>query len=189
MPVFASHGWKRSIALLSIYVMTLAAIILVAHGLKRYSIGKLSYCYSKDSVTISTMKLDPNKINRAFDLALSVPEVNNALHSKGYGSGALWLNYLVPLEWILADLPLEVIPETTRGHVTPFPENPFEFKLLFTRAKTHAKKCDSGADIIENTYGRIPVIVVKLNIKTNCVMAIEKPPKHVVWGDIPTPLF
>ena len=189
LPFIASRGWKRSIALLSMYAITTVAVIILAHGLKRYSIRKLSVHYTKDSATISTMRLDSNIIKKALNLALSVPDVNESLHGIGYGSGAILVNYLVPLKWILADLPLEEIPEGTHGHVTPMPENPFEFKLLFTKAKTHAKKFSSGADIIENTYGRIPIIVVKLDINTNRIMAIEKPPTHVVWGDIPTPLF
>ena len=154
LPFIASRGWKRSIALLSMYAITTVAVIILAHGLKRYSIRKLSVHYTKDSATISTMRLDSNSIKKALNLALSVPDVNESLHGNGYGSGAILVNYLVPLKWILADLPLEEIPEGTHGHVTPMPENPFEFKLLFTKAKTHTKYFTSGADIIENTYGK-----------------------------------
>ena len=38
-------------------------------------------------------------------------------------------------------------------------------------------------------YGLDPIILAKVNIEAGQITAIETPPVHVRWGDIPTPLF
>jgi hypothetical protein len=62
------------------------------------------------------------------------------------------------------------------------------FKVLFTRARTHRPDA-TGAEIITSAYGREPLVVAHVNLAGKRVTAAEKPPPHVRWGDIPTPLF
>ncbi len=59
---------------------------------------------------------------------------------------------------------------------------------LFTQARTHFHEL-AGKDIVKRSYGRNPLILVRVNIVAASVMAVETPPAHVVWGDIPTPMF
>ncbi len=163
----------------------------MAFWIRNYSIGSISTLYSNNSVTISTVLMNEARMGEILQLALSEPEVQGRLKNAGYNMGAKFLSYIVPNEWILADLPLESIPhpEETHGHFQPKNYNQNEYKVLFTKAKLHDGGLVKGLDIIRRTHGREPVVLVRLNTSTNEILAIEAPPQHVLWGDIPTPSF
>jgi hypothetical protein len=46
-----------------------------------------------------------------------------------------------------------------------------------------------GRKIVPNAYGRDPIVVARVDISVLAVTAVETPPAHVRWGDIPTPMF
>ncbi|MGH8655078.1 MAG: hypothetical protein ACREYE_24195 [Gammaproteobacteria bacterium] len=73
------------------------------------------------------------------------------------------------------------------GHHTPPDFDRHRYKLLFSRARAHQDA--SGAAILKTAYGLDLILRVTVDIATAEVMAIESPPRHVIWGDIPTPLF
>ncbi len=135
--------------------------------------------------------MNETKMGKILQLALSEPKIQGQLRNSGYGNGSKFLNYIVPNEWILADLPLESIPnpEEIHGHYQPENYDTNEYKVLFTKAKLHDSSAIIGQDIIKRTYSREPLVLVRLNTLTSEILAIEAPPQHVLWGDIPTPLF
>lgn len=94
--------------------------------------------------------------------------------------------YVVPEAWSLADLPLDVRAEAS-GHHTPQDFDRRHYKLLFTRARAHRDA--SGAAILKTAYGLDPILRVSVDIAAAEVTAIESPPRYVIWGDVPTPLF
>jgi hypothetical protein len=95
--------------------------------------------------------------------------------------------YVIPAEWYLPDLPVEVLHKLG-GHRTPNNFDRRYYKVLFTQARTRSQE-PAGKDIVKWAYGRNPLVLVKVDIATASVTAVETPPPHVVWGDIPTPMF
>ena len=104
------------------------------------------------------------------------------------GPGAKLLVYVVPLEWRLADLPMEPPRPDDRGHQVPADFDRDAYKVLFTRVRSHDPTIH-GKEIVTRAYGRDPLLLVKVNTQQGQVTGIETPPPHVRWGDIPTPLF
>ena len=47
----------------------------------------------------------------------------------------------------------------------------------------------SGRRLITQTYGRDPLLLAEVDLEARKVTAVSEPPAHVIWGDIPTPLF
>jgi protein-S-isoprenylcysteine O-methyltransferase Ste14 len=191
LPEFWHEFQQRRSTPIFNYVVVLFVFLITAFWIRNYSIRSISTLYSNDSATISTALMDEAKMEKILQLALKEQEVQNKLKNAGYNNGSKFLNYIVPNEWILADLPLENIPnpEEIDGHYQPENYNQKEYKVLFTKAKLHDSGSITGPDILKRTYKREPVLVVRLNISTKKIMAIETPPQHVVWGNIPTPLF
>jgi len=60
--------------------------------------------------------------------------------------------------------------------------------VLFTRARSHDPDA-RGEAIVKRAYGREPLVVVRVNTKSDEITGIDNPPAHVRWGDISTPLF
>jgi len=190
LPILPIERHKRMVVgnLLFAGAMTLA--IGVGVGLRNYSIGSISTYYSEDAATISTVLMGETEIVDALSVAARDPDVRARLNKAGYGSGLKLLNYVVPADWFLVDLPLEALPDKDRGHghYTPEPFDPHRFKILFTKARLHEANA-SGADIIRHAFGRTPLLVVFVDTAADQVTAIQDPIAHVPWGDIPTPLF
>ena len=95
--------------------------------------------------------------------------------------------YVVPLEWRLPDLPLERDP-TPGPHHQPTGVDRRHYKVLFTQPRTHVP-CAGGQEIVLKAYGRDSIVVARVDISRPAVTAVETPPAHVRWGDIPTPMF
>jgi protein-S-isoprenylcysteine O-methyltransferase Ste14 len=175
-----------------LFVAAMALAVGSGVGLRHYSIDTITTHYSKDAATISTALMNSAEVAKAVAIASNHPTVRARLTEAGFGSGARLLNYVVPVNWFLVDLPLEAIPANSAeygyGHHTPKPIEPYRFKVLFTQARLHDTAA-SGPDIIKGTFGRTPLIVAKVNTNTGQVTEVLEPIDHVVWGDIPTPLF
>ena len=62
------------------------------------------------------------------------------------------------------------------------------YKVLFTRVRAHDPGI-RGEAIVKQAYGRDPIVLAKVNNETGEITAIQTPPPHVRWGDIPTPMF
>jgi hypothetical protein len=188
-PTLPKSGPKRVAANLLRYVVIMALTVIAARGVRNYSVANLSILYSKDMATIATALMSKEEMEKTLHVALDHPEVQDKLTQAGYGAGEKLLNYIVPLNWFLPDLPLEVSPKEVRGHHQPKSFNRDEYKILFTKAKLSTVDSVSDADIIKKTVARMPIVVVKVNKANGEILEMETPPPHVRWGDIPTPLF
>ena len=91
-----------------------------------------------------------------------------------------------PLEW---RCPISPSSATLRPDPSPaLWIRSASLQVLFTHARTHMPRA-SGPEIVLNAYGRDPIVVARVDISGPTVTAIETPPEHVRWGDIPTPMF
>lgn len=182
-------GIKRTSANVFLFCMVMLLSISAGMGVRNYALSQSAIFYTIDAATIATTLMSQAEMEKTLQIALTPSEVQNPLAQAGYGSGAKLLNYIVPLNWFLPDLPLEKSPEGVHGHHQPKTFNHDEYKVLFTKAKLTTAKPVADKDIIKKTVAREPLIVVKLNRTTGEILGIEQPPAHVRWGNIPTPLF
>ncbi|MCI0696890.1 DUF1295 domain-containing protein [candidate division KSB1 bacterium] len=189
LPSLPPAGIRRTVAILSIYIAAIAFAVLAAFAIRNLALSSISTSYSQDTATVATTLMSKEEIDKTLQIALKHPQVRHRLELADLGSGKKFLNYIVPLHWYLADLPLEPRPEGAHGHHQPERTNRNEYKILFTKAKITGGMDAIGVDIIKKAYGREPIIVVKLNNATGEVLGLDTPPEHVMWGDIPTPLF
>jgi hypothetical protein len=141
--------------------------------------------YRADLAALSPALLTSLEIDRALQVAATGDGVRDRLAAEG--ADARFLVYVVPESWRLPDLPMEDV-EHVGGHQTPADFDRHLYKVLFTRVRTHDPGA-GGPEIVKRAYGREPLLLVHVNTETDAVTAIDTPPPHVRWGDIPTPLF
>ncbi len=159
----------------------------VGCALRRYSLHSLSARYEPGAAILSPAVLTGDELTSAYRHACSDAELQSRLRSLP-GSARL-IVYVVPRDWYLPDLPLHRVDEirqTGGGHRTGEFDRQ-HFKMLFARARLHSPA--SGIEIKERSYGLEPVLIVDVDLGEQRVIGHRNPPEHVVWGDIPTPLF
>lgn len=195
LPSLPKSGLKRIVATLFLFLSVISLSLIAAFGLRNYSIATISTLYTKDAATISTLLINQAEMEKILEIALKYPDVQRRLTQAGYGAGEKFLNYIVPLDWVVPDLPLDSASDSIHGHSQSEQFNRDEYKVLFTIAELSKEKSITkveqieGADIIKHTLSRTPIIVVKLNKATGEILGLETPPSYVLWGDISTPLF
>lgn len=181
---------RRPWAVAALYLAAIGVAVAAGSALRDFSLSRVSSHYTERAAVLSPAILEPSELRQAYELALAEPEVGDRLATEG--PEVRWLVYVVPAGWYLADLPLdrweEVPPEHRRGHTTPPDFEHDRFKLLFTKARSH-RPAARGREIVATAYGRVPVLRVRVDLVEERVLAVERPPASVVWGDIPTPLY
>jgi protein-S-isoprenylcysteine O-methyltransferase Ste14 len=182
--ILPASGDKRAAAILGLYVVLMAATVMLGFVWRDYSLSTISALYTKDVAVLSPAILTDHELHAAYNTAMTNSRVQEALRAAG---PAKLIVYVVPMEWYLPDLPIETV-HTFGGHHVPADFDRRQYKLLFARARTHATRA-IGREIVKAAYGRDPIVLVKVDISAAQVTGIETPPPHVVWGDIPTPMF
>ncbi len=165
----------------------LAAGLAAGFGLRNYSLARVTALYTDDAAVLSPAVLETEELESAYRVAGSDAELETRLARLDAASRLIV--YVVPAEWFLPDLPLHSLEEIRRvggGHATPEFDRA-RFKVLFTQARLHAPA--TGKDIVKKAYGRDPILIVHVDVSTDSVLGTSEPPAHVVWGDIPTPMF
>ncbi|QSA97891.1 isoprenylcysteine carboxylmethyltransferase family protein [Methylococcus sp. EFPC2] len=164
------------------FIAVLAAL-LVALGFREYTLSQISAYYEGHAAVLSPALLD-GELLAAYRTATGHVRVSRAL---AYVRDKSLLVHVLPEDWYLADLPMETATKHG-GHYTPANFDRRRYKLLFSRARTHDPQA-AGKGIVRSAYGIDPIIVVRVDIAAGRVTGVDTPPAHVLWGDIPTPLF
>lgn len=162
----------------------IALAVLVAFGLREYTLSQITARYESHAAVLSPAPLDDGELLAVYRTALNDPGIRRTVRSEGEHPLVI---HVLPCDWHLADLPMEIEPGTA-AHDTPANFDRHRFKLLFSRPRTH-ECCAAGKDIIRSAYGLQPLLLARVDIKAGAVTAVEKPPTYVSWGDIPTPLY
>lgn len=174
--------WKRGIA---VYAVTIPVVLILAFGARAYSLDRISASYKDDIVVLSPTLLSSQELESALRLALTDSKAS-ALEDVE----PKLLVHVVPAGWVLPDLPLHTeaeLREIGGGHHTGS-EVDGRFKLLFSRPRLHDPD-SKGRDIVARAHGLEPLGIIRVDLNTGNVLGWDKAPDHVVWGDIPTPLF
>ncbi len=176
-------GWKRGASILGLYTAVMAIAIMTAFQVRNYALTTISAAYFNRSAVISISRMAPETIEKIWRIALKRPEVNMVIHQD-----VNYLNYVLPAEWYLSDLPMS-IPDGVHGHHRPDAFSADRFKLIITRAHDADNKPMIKEDIIKRTCSRSALLEVYIDTAKGKVVDIRRPPGNVRWGNIPTPLF
>jgi hypothetical protein len=153
--------------------------------LRNYSLSQVAALYRPDEVILSPARLTESELEAAYRTAMEDSRVRAALEAAPPGKRIV---YIVPRNWNLPDLPVELRTVATNLSHDSHNIDRTGYKLLFARARSHDPGA-TGAEIVKKAYGLDPIIVARIDAAARNVTALESPPAHVRWGDIPIPMF
>jgi protein-S-isoprenylcysteine O-methyltransferase Ste14 len=176
---------RGALSRLGVWLALAALAVGLGYLLRDYSLSQVAGFYEERAAVLSPAPLSHEQLTRAWAVAQTAQAVEATLDQD---LTARFVAYVLPESWYLADLPAEPYRSGTGGHQTPADFDPEQLKVLLTRARTHFP-ASTGVDIVRHAYGREPLFLVHVDLGEPEVRSIETPPAHVVWGDIPTPMF
>jgi len=181
-------GGSRVVAGLMLFAVVMAAAVAAGFGVREYAVSRLSAIWRPDTAIVALAPMSRDELATAYELAAAAPAVRSRLDAAGDPR----LVYVIPEEWSVPDLPVDP-PAATRR--TPHGSSEFDrsrLKVLFARPRSHRAGA-TGAAIVTSAHGLDPLAVAHLDMAGDMaagrVTAVDDPPRHVRWGDIPTPLF
>jgi len=180
---------KPSLIFIMVYVLVLSGALAAGFGLRNFSVSQISKLSTPHSVTLSVVPMKPDVLSKIVQIIKDQEEIRAKLNQSGFDNGEKFLNYVVPLEWIIPDLPLDPDQISRQGHHQPADFDRKAYKVLFAKVISPSLRKAKGVDILKKARKILPVLVVKLDIAREEILAIEVPPKNVIWGDILAPLF
>lgn len=166
-------------------VLALAGAFLITavitFGLREVTLSSIYAIWGPENSVISLAALDRERMQTAWRLA----------ESSG-PTPAGTLGYIVPEEWFMADLPLDDFqPEkwkTVGGHRARADFDRDLLKVLVAKPRTWSNDA-RGKEMLRRAWGLEPLRVVHVDLRQGRVVSVDPAPRHVLWGDIPTPLF
>ncbi|MER3446678.1 MAG: hypothetical protein C4291_07440 [Candidatus Dadabacteria bacterium] len=177
--ILPASGGKRVLANFVIYAAVLVSTVIIAFGLRDYSLSKISVFYTNDATVLSPAPLTDQELRAAYNVAVADTRVREALRMARQKK---LIVYVVPQDWYLVDLPMETVRNVPGyGHYEPMNFDRQHYKLLFARVRTYNAGV-AGRDIIKDAYGRDPIVLVKVDTISARVTGIEIPPPHVYCG-------
>jgi protein-S-isoprenylcysteine O-methyltransferase Ste14 len=165
-------------------IASLVAALLIALGLREYTLSEIAAVYPNRAAVLSPALLSEQELLTAYRTALKDSDVPRLLARLGAEPLVV---HVIPRNWHLADLPIDAEP-SRGGHHTPANFDRRHYKILFSQARGHEMRA-VGKNIVRSAYGIDPLLLVWVDVEAGRIVAIETPPTHVRWGDIPTPLF
>jgi len=189
LPSLPKSGLKRYLAITTLYVIASVAAIGLANGLESWSLKSLYALYFKDAVYISVTKVEKDTLERIVNTALANPEVQTRLESSSSGVSPKFINYVLPVELYVSEIPMNPVKGAEGHHFVPRDYNENFYRIVFTRAELRSKHEMEGKDILLKTVKRAPVIEARVDLSQNQVVGIEDPPTSVRYQNIPVPLY
>lgn len=177
-------GPARAAARAGLWTVATAAAVGLGFAARDYALSQVASIYRPDVAILSPVQLTEAELDAAYRTATGDPRVKARL--EGPASVKL-IVHVVPEGARLPDLPLDAT-RSTGGHHAPLAFDRVRFRVLFSRPRTHDPAAN-GVGIVKAAYRLDPIVIARVDIAADTVSAVDEPPRHVYWGDIPTPLF
>jgi len=189
LPGLPESGLARYLAILMLYLAVVGGSLGAASVVSNLTQDNLCALYSEDAVFLSIDRIDEDLLRQISNIALADPEVRSKLEVNGDGSNAKFVNYVLPSEWNVPEIPLNPI-EGPRGHYTPEDYDKNLYKIAFTRAEFSESNTNAeGGDVLSKAFRRVPIVEVWIDLSSGRVVEVKSPPASVRYEGIPVPIY
>lgn len=181
-------GLITFLALLVLYLLTLSAGVGIARGLNSLTLNSLYGFYTSDSAYISVSQIEPDELENAIKIALANEEVNNLLEMAGKNQKTRFLNYVLPGQWYVPEIPMNGVNGIV-SHSNPSDYDKSLYKIVFNKASLRGNKEAGGKAIISSVAKREPLLEVWINVTEKKVVKILKMPEKIRYENIPVAIY
>lgn len=179
--------FKRGLTIASIYISSLMISLVVARGIHLISINSLYSQYQEEEVTIAVCQLDETKMSEILTIAGTDPYIKQLLDAQHFDETVVQLNYITPLEWYVAEIPMNKYIPLQRGHSSPSNYNRDIFRIVITTAILR-DEVESLNEFIMNIMSREPIIEVWVDISQDKVIKILEVTDYM-YKDTPVAVY
>jgi len=190
LPGLPKSKLAKSLFVMFVYALTIAASIGLARGLQSLALESLYIFYSKDSAYLSVNKIEIDSLKKIAQIALANEEVQTRLENARDSVDTKFLNYVLPTAWCISEIPMNAVKNCNSNHFLSLPAYEKQlFKIIFTKAGLRTGRDGEGKEFLINIANRTPVFEVWLDLGQRNVITILDPPERVMNENIPVPIY
>jgi protein-S-isoprenylcysteine O-methyltransferase Ste14 len=179
---------RSALTTLGLFSLVVAAALAVASRTRDWALDNLYLQASADAVYLSVAKIDAQTLARLACLASRHPQVAIRLAGAGAGAHAKFINYVVPAEWDIPEIPMHGVA-ASRDHLTPAHYDHTRYKIVFTKTDIGPGAHVAGREILVKAARRAPVAEAWVDLSRERVLEVRDPPARVMYAGIPVPLY
>ena len=214
--IFLGRLKPKWLGILVLYVVTLLVSVLLAVGIRQYTISQLPAVEMHDMMAVPVFERDPAEIRNIYNNLREEPLVRKAVEKSEAN-----LVYVLPGDFFLTALVtdedrrfsqemIERFPEVLEWHQHKFSGGLGKFfrifynffkklgkvetdyaveRLVFVRVADFEGEPVTKKRIFEMGWERAPVLIVDIDSFTREILTIISPSGKNKWGEVPMPTF
>ncbi|MCP4314885.1 MAG: isoprenylcysteine carboxylmethyltransferase family protein [Hyphomicrobiales bacterium] len=179
----------RTAIWIGFYVTTLGLAALAGQSVQSHAIDSLYADYTHRAATISVGALTSDEIASIHEIAARNEAVSIALAKAARDPNSRFLNYVLPTQMFISEIPMHLPEGTITTHTFPEDHNRDEYKIIFTLAETRPGRISNGRDIIADAVNKTPVVEAWIDRSIGRVLETFNPPVRAFYDGMPVPVF
>ena len=171
------------------FASTLGAAALIGRAVQSHAVNNLYAHYTEDAAYVSVGAMPEGHITELAELARRDPRVANALDEADDGDTTRFINYILPTEMYVSEIPMHLPPGAVTTHTLP--ENPASgrYKIVFTEAAFGPGPHPEAAAIVKEALNKSPIIEAWIDRSARRVVRVFPPPAEAFYDGMPVPIF
>ena len=134
-------------------------------------------------------RLSQDEIAELTAIALTDPIVTAAIREAKERENARFLNYVLPTEMFVSEIPMHLPPGARTGHTFPDDHDHSRYKIVFTLVQPRPDTVPTGPSIVADALNKTPVIEAWIDRAARQVVETYPPPEKAFYGGMPVPVF
>ncbi|OEH85013.1 hypothetical protein BHU72_07450 [Desulfuribacillus stibiiarsenatis] len=166
----------RIAVIFAIYIITVIGAIGLARMLDNMTLNSLYTYYTVDAAYISISEIDEQKMKKIIEIVTSNKQVLKMLERTNDEDKTKYLNYILPKEWYVSEIPMKGIDgrEGVTPHLSPRDYDRDLYKVIFIKAEIRGETEAIGKDIITRVSNLTPIMEVWVNTASGEVSLVEE---------------
>jgi hypothetical protein len=182
-------GFLRAVSWILLYIAALGMASFAGRAVQSHAIDSLYAHYTEDAAYFSVGKLSSREIAALAAIALADSTVAAAIRQARENEGARFLNYVLPTEMFVSEIPMRLPKGTVTGHTFPKDHDRNRYKIVFTLAHHRPGRIPNGPSIIADALNKTPIIEAWIDRQAARVVRTFPPPEKAFYGGMPVPVF
>jgi protein-S-isoprenylcysteine O-methyltransferase Ste14 len=185
----AGSGAMRAAAVTVAYLLVMGGAFGAARGVERLSVRSLYASYTPDSATVSLVKMGEADLKRIIETGTADPRVRERLEAGNADSPARYLNYVLPADRYVSEIPMNPIGPDEGNHFLRSGYSGSVYRIVLTRAVPKNGEIAHGREILAGTAYTEPLAEVLVDTGNWSVVGVEDPAQTGRYDGVPMPVF
>lgn len=169
------------------YVVVLGIAVLAGGAVQSHAVGSLYAHYTEEAAYVSVGAMPEAQMAELAEVATRDPRVAAALDAAG--EDVRFLNYVLPTEMFISEIPMHLPEGTVTGHTFPEDHDPNRYKIVFTEAEFRPGHTPAPSAIVRNALNKSPVVEAWIDRAAGRVARVFPPPADAFYDGMPVPVF